>query len=54
VLRLLDVTLDHDGLNCRDDSGRPADQNRRLPSLLPDLRDKLRRLQVSGSTFEVR
>lgn len=54
VLRLLDVCCDHDGLNCRDDSGRPADGNRRLPALLPDLRDKLKRLQVSGSTFEVR
>jgi len=54
VLRLLDVCCDHDGLNCRDDGGRPADGNRRLPALLPDLRDKLKRLQVSGSTFEVR
>jgi len=54
VLRLLDVCLDHDGLNCRDDGGRPADGNRRLPALLPDLRDRLRRLQVSGSVFEVR
>jgi len=54
VLRLLDVCCDHDGLNCRDESGRPADQNRRLPALLPDLRDRLKRLQVSGSTFEIR
>jgi len=54
VLRLLDVTLDHDGLGCRDEGGRPADGNRRLPALLPDLRDRLRRLQVSGSTFEIR
>jgi len=54
VLRLLDVCLDHDGLNCRDESGRPADGNRRLPALLPDLRDKLKRLQVSGGTFEIR
>jgi len=54
VLRLLDVCCDHDGLGCRDDGGRPADGNRRLPALLPDLRDKLRRLQVSGSTFEIR
>jgi len=54
VLRLLDVCLDHDGLGCRDESGRPADGNRRLPALLPDLRDRLKRLQVSGSTFEIR
>ena len=54
VLRLLNVCCDHAGLNCRDESGRPADQNRRLPALLPDLRDKLKRLQVSGGTFEIR
>lgn len=54
LLRLLDVCLDHDGLNCRDAGGRPADQNRRLPELLPDMRDRLKPLSVSGGTFEIR
>lgn len=54
VLRLLDVCLDFDGLDTRDPSGRPADLNRRLPSLLPDKRHRLQRLNVSGGLFELR
>jgi len=54
LARILDVTVDHDGLDCRDPQGRPADQRRRLPELLPDKRDRLRRLELAGGIFELR
>jgi len=54
LARILDVTVDHDGLDCRDPQGRPADQRRRLPELLPDKRDRLRRLELADGIFELR
>jgi len=54
LARILDVTVDDAGLDCRDPQGRPADQRRRLPELLPDKRDRLRRLELAGGIFELR
>ena len=54
VARILDVTLDPDGLGYRDPGGRPSDGNRRLPELLPDKRSQLRKLNVGGGVFELR
>lgn len=54
VARILDVTLDPDGLGYRDAGGRPSDGNRLLPGLLPDKRSQLRKLEVGGGVFELR
>lgn len=54
LARILDVSVDFDGLGVRDEAGRPADQRRRLPTLLPDKRHRLRRLELSGGVFELR
>ena len=54
VARILDVTLDPDGLGYRDPGGRPSDGNRKLPELLPDKRIHLKKLSVGGGVFELR
>jgi len=54
LARILAVTVAHDGLDCRDPQGQPADQRRRLPELLPDKRDRLQRLELAGGIFELR
>lgn len=54
VARILDVTLDPDGLGYRDEGGRPADGNRKLKELLPDKRSQLKKLSVGGGVFELR
>lgn len=53
VARVIDVTVDPDSRGPRDEHGQRSDSDRRLPDLLPDMRGRLRRLEVSGGVFPI-